>query len=71
MGVLDMTRAILELMGKKDHPVEILNQASGEIKDQYLSIEKAQKVLKWTPHHSLEDGLRETIDWYLSFFGLQ
>ena len=71
LGVLDMTRAILELMGKEDHPVEILNQASGEIKDQYLSIEKAEKILQWTPHHSHDEGLKETIDWYLSFFGLQ
>jgi CDP-glucose 4,6-dehydratase len=71
LGVLDMTNAILELMDKKDHPVEILNQSSGEIKDQYLSIEKAQRILQWTPHHSLKEGLRETIDWYHRFFGLQ
>ncbi len=70
LSVMDMTNAILTLMGKKDHPVEILNQSSGEIKDQYLSIEKAQKTLQWTPHYSLEEGLRETIDWYHSFFGL-
>ncbi len=70
LSVMDMTNAILTLMGKKGHPVEILNQSSGEIKDQYLSIEKAQKTLQWTPHYSLEEGLRETIDWYHSFFGL-
>jgi CDP-glucose 4,6-dehydratase len=71
MGVLDMTEVILELMGKKDHPVEILNQSRGEIKDQYLSIEKARTILEWAPRYSLEEGLRETIDWYHSFFGLQ
>ena len=71
LGVLDMTNAVLELMDKKDHPVKILNQSSGEIKDQYLSIEKAQKILQWAPHHTLGEGLRKTIDWYYSFFGLQ
>ena len=71
LSVLDMTKLILELMQKKDHPVEILNQSSGEIKDQYLSTEKSQKILQWTPHHSLAEGLRKTIDWYQSFFGLQ
>ena len=71
LSVLDMTHAVLKLMNTKDHPVEIMNQSSGEIKDQYLSIEKAQKILQWTPHYSLEEGLRETIDWYHSFFGLQ
>jgi CDP-glucose 4,6-dehydratase len=71
LSVLDMTKLILELMQKKDHPVEILNQSSGEIKDQYLSTEKSQKILQWAPHHSLQEGLRKTIDWYQSFFGLQ
>jgi CDP-glucose 4,6-dehydratase len=71
VSVLDMTKLILELMHKKDHPVEILNQSSGEIKDQYLSTQKSQKILQWTPHHSLEEGLGKTIDWYQSFFGLQ
>ena len=71
LSVLDMTKQILELMNKKDHPVKILNQSRGEIKDQYLSIEKARKILQWAPHYSLEEGLRKTIDWYQSFFGLQ
>jgi CDP-glucose 4,6-dehydratase len=71
LSVLDMTKLILELMQKKDHPVEIMNQSSGEIKDQYLSTEKSQKILQWTPHHTLEKGLKKTIDWYQSFFGLQ
>jgi CDP-glucose 4,6-dehydratase len=71
LSVLDITNKILELMGKKDYPVKILNQSKGEIKDQYLSIEKAKKILNWSPIYSLEDGLRETIEWYRSFFGLK
>jgi CDP-glucose 4,6-dehydratase len=69
LSVLDITTAVLAIMDKKDHPVEILNHSSGEIKDQYLSIEKAKKILDWSPHYSIEDGLRETIDWYQDFFG--
>ena len=71
MSVLDVTALLLELMGKSDHPVKMLNQSRGEIKDQYLSISKAESILNWSPHYSLEAGLRETIDWYHSFFGLQ
>ena len=71
LSVLDMTHRILELMGKRDYPIEVLSQSKGEIKDQYLSIEKAKKILKWSPHYGLEDGLRETIDWYYNFFGLK
>jgi len=62
-----MTAAILELMGRKDHPVQVLNQAKGEIKHQYLSTEKAAKLLDWHPRHSLEAGLKETIAWYQPF----
>jgi CDP-glucose 4,6-dehydratase len=71
MSVLEVITLLLKLMEKSDHPVEILNQSRGEIKDQYLSIRKAERILNWSPHYSLEAGLRETIDWYHSFFGLQ
>lgn len=70
LTVLDVTNKILELMGKKEYPVKILNQSKGEIKDQYLSIEKARRVLYWSPSYNLEDSLKETIDWYRKFFGL-
>jgi len=43
----------------------ILNQARYEIKKQYLSSEKARKVLGWHPEYSLEEGLHKTADWYL------
>jgi CDP-glucose 4,6-dehydratase len=71
ISVLDLTNRILELMGKKDYPIKILNQARGEIANQYLSIEKAKEILNWTPHYSLEDGLKETIEWYQDFFSLK
>ena len=71
MSVLEVITLLLKLMEKSDHPVKMLNQSRGEIKDQYLSISKAESILNWSPHYSLEAGLRETIDWYHSFFGLQ
>jgi CDP-glucose 4,6-dehydratase len=69
LSVLDMTGIILQLMGKKDYPLTILNQTKGEIRDQYLSIEKAQRALNWRPQYKIEDALQETIDWYRNFFG--
>jgi CDP-glucose 4,6-dehydratase len=68
LSVMELTNKILELMGKKDYPLQILDQSTGEIKHQYLSIEKAKKILNWTPRYCLDDGLRETIAWYQSFF---
>jgi CDP-glucose 4,6-dehydratase len=71
LSVLELTTKILELMGKKDYPVQVLNQSRGEIKDQYLSIEKSGKILNWQPRYSLEEGLKETIAWYQTFFSAQ
>ena len=71
ISVWEMTHKILEIMDKKDFPIKLLNEAKCEIKEQYLSIEKAKKILNWAPHYCLEDGLRETIEWYRNFFSIQ
>jgi len=46
----------------------ILNQANNEIRDQYLSAKKAKNLLNWSPSYTLEDGIKETVDWYRIFF---
>lgn len=65
--VLEMVRKILELMDKSHLEPIILNQAKNEIKHQYLSAEKARRLLDWKPQYSLEEGLREAIQWYDKF----
>ncbi len=64
ISVLDMTKKILSVMDKSDHPVQILNEARGEIKDQYLSSDKASRLLGWQPSCGLEEALAETIEYY-------
>jgi CDP-glucose 4,6-dehydratase len=66
--VLEIVRKILELMDKSHLEPIILNQAKNEIKHQYLSAEKARRLLHWKPQYSLEEGLREAIQWYDKFF---
>jgi len=67
--VLDLTKKILSTMGREDLKPIILNQAKHEIRHQYLSAEKAKKLLCWKPQYTLEEGLRETIVWYKNYFG--
>jgi len=62
--VLELTYKILKLMKREDLQPVILNEASNEIKHQYLSAKKARKVLGWKPYYSLDEGLKETIEWY-------
>ena len=68
LTVLELTNLILKLMGREDLRPIILNETKGEIKHQYLSAEKARKVLGWKPKYSIEEGLKETIQWYREFF---
>jgi len=68
LTVLEITRKILELMGREDLKPVVLNEATSEIKHQYLSTDKAKKVLGWKAKYSLEEGLKETIAWYKEFF---
>ncbi|MGC9504493.1 GDP-mannose 4,6-dehydratase [Baaleninema sp.] len=65
--VIDLVRKILKLMGKPHLEPIILNQAKNEIKHQYLSAEKARKLLDWSPKYTLDEALLETIDWYSHF----
>jgi CDP-glucose 4,6-dehydratase len=67
--VLDMTRAVMRLMGRPDLEPNILNSAKGEIQDQSLDSTKARRELGWSPTYSLEQGLTETIAWYRDYLG--
>jgi len=66
--VLEITNKIIELMDCKELTPIILNEAKGEIKNQYLDSSKARKLLNWKPKYSIEEGLIQTIKWYIEFF---
>ena len=63
LTVLDLVEKILTLMNSDLKP-KILNQASNEIKNQYLSSQKSRKILNWYPSFDLDTGLEKTINWY-------
>jgi CDP-glucose 4,6-dehydratase len=65
--VLDLVNRITRLMDSKLQP-QILNQASHEIRRQYLSAAKARRMLGWKPLFSLDEGLQRTIAWYRQYF---
>lgn len=70
VSVLDLVRKISSLM-KSDLLPDVRNQASNEIRHQYLSAKKAREVLGWGPIFTLDEGLVRTVDWYRNFFGGQ
>jgi CDP-glucose 4,6-dehydratase len=71
LSVLEMVKKILKLMSREDLQPIFLNEATNEIQHQYLSSEKAKKLLNWRSHYQLDTALQETIDWYTNFLGSQ
>jgi len=66
MTVTQIVDKILTLMGS-NLQVDIRSEASNEILHQFLSAEKARKVLNWSPLFTLDEGLKNTVNWYENF----
>ena len=64
MSVIDLVQHMLGLMGKSHLEPRILNEASHEIPRQYLDCAKARRMMGWRPSFTMDEGLRETIEWY-------
>jgi CDP-glucose 4,6-dehydratase len=66
LTVLALVERILTLMGSQLEP-DVRNEATNEIRHQYLSAEKARNRLGWRPRFTLDQGLARTIEWYANF----
>lgn len=66
--VLELVQKILAHMNSDLEP-DVRNEATNEIRHQYLSAEKARRHLNWSPTFSLDEGLAETIKWYKALLG--
>lgn len=64
--VTELVSQVLERMNSSLQP-DIRNEASNEIRHQYLSAERARTQLGWSPLFTLEEGLTHTIQWYREF----
>jgi len=66
-SALGVVQLIQQLLKCEHLEPDIQNIAKGEIRSQYLSSEKARRVLGWQPAYNFETGLRETIEWYSAY----
>lgn len=64
--VLELVHRILSLMDSDLQP-DVRNEASNEIRHQYLNAALARRELNWTPLFNLDTGLQKTIGWYKEF----
>lgn len=65
--VIELVERILAAMNSELRP-DVRNEATNEIRHQYLSAAKAREFLEWQPRFTLDEGLRRTIEWYRNFF---
>src|SRR5713226_6917797 len=61
---LTMVRRILQLTGKPKSLLSYVQDRPGHDRRYALNCKKIETELGWKPKIALEDGLRQTIDWY-------
>jgi CDP-glucose 4,6-dehydratase len=70
LKVTEIVDKVLKVMDSDLKP-KILNEASNEIKEQYLSSKKAKELLNWNPSYTMEEGLEKTVNWYKMLFNAE
>lgn len=62
---LEITRLILDAMGKDESFIEYVEDRLGHDRRYAISNDKITSELGWKPSIKFEDGIKLTIDWYL------
>jgi dTDP-glucose 4,6-dehydratase len=63
---IELTRTLLDLLGKPESLIEYVADRPGHDLRYAIDSSKAEQELGWRPEISFRDGIRQTIDWYLA-----
>ena len=63
-SVLEIADLVLELTGRPPSLKHHVEERPGQVARHVGSTEKAERLLGWRAHTSLEEGLRRTVAWY-------
>lgn len=61
--IIDLAKKIIELCGKDLEPV-FVESRPGEVQRLIADTSKVEKMLKWEAEYTIDDGLKEFMDWY-------
>jgi dTDP-glucose 4,6-dehydratase len=62
---LFVVQEILRLLGKSESLIHYVKDRPGHDRRYAMDSSKAKALLGWTPRHTFESGLRQTVDWYV------
>jgi dTDP-glucose 4,6-dehydratase len=63
---IDIVKVILKLVGKPESFISFVKDRLGHDRRYAIDATKIKNELGWTPAHTFEKGLQETVEWYLS-----
>ena len=66
MRNLDLVKMILDQLGKPHSLITFVKDRPGHDRRYAIDSSKAHRELEWKPRHRHEQGIRETIDWYVA-----
>jgi len=62
---LEIIRKVLDLLGKPHSLIQFVGDRPAHDRRYGLSAAKIRKELGWAPTYTLDDGLKQTVNWYL------
>ncbi len=65
MRNIDVVKMILAQLGKPESLIKYVPDRLGHDRRYAIDSSKAHRELQWKPRHQHEQGIRETIDWYV------
>ena len=63
---LEITKTILKALKKPESLITFVKDRPGHDRRYALDITKIKKELGWQPKYRFEEGIRQTVDWYLN-----
>ncbi len=66
---IDIVKLILKYLGKSENLISFVKDRLGHDRRYAIDSKKIQRELNWQPSHSFEEGLEETIAWYVKHQG--
>jgi len=63
---ITVVKEILRLLGKGEDLIHYVKDRPGHDRRYAMDSSKARALLGWTPRHTFESGLRQTVEWYVA-----